>query len=195
MNTSRDKILGKRDLLIAYLVSMKYTGRARAIFRRRLEAILRAYNPECSAILIEDFAFGRMVDENCSEEKLKEIKEITGIDLSENSDAPYLTDYARRKSMFHSLLMYRVQVEEIRKAFRGVLECSIGFNDGIMHSENVNKEILSLVADKVDRVICLLLGDKYDEPVSLSDLISLYGYPSFSAQKIRQMIIEDMAID
>ena len=193
MNTFGDKILGKRDLLIAYLVSMKYTGRARAIFHRRFEAILRAYNPECSTILMDDFVFGRMVDENCSEEKLKEIKEITGIDLSENSEEPYLTDYPRRISMFHSLLKYRVQVEEIRKVFSGVMECSIGFNDGIKHSENVNKEILSLVADKVDRVICLLLGDKYDEPVSLSDLISLYGYPSISAQKIRQMIIEDMA--
>ena len=138
MNTFRDKILGKRDLLIAYLVSMKYTGRARAIFHRRFEAILRAYNPECSTILMDDFVFGRMIDENCSEEKLKEIKEITGIDLSENSEDPYLTDYPRRISMFHSLLKYRVQVEEIRKVFSGVLECSIGFNDGIMHSENVN---------------------------------------------------------
>ena len=193
MNTYKDTLLGKRDLLIAYLVSLKYTGRARAIFCKRFEAILHAYNPEWRTIVIDDFVWGRMIDEKCSDEKLNEIKEITGIDISENPDDPCLTVYSRRMSMFHALLKYRVQIEEIRKTFSGVMECSVGFNDGITHSENVNKEILSLVADKVDRVICLLLGDKYDESVSLSDLISLYGYPSFSAQKIRQMIIEDMA--
>ena len=191
---SEEKVLGRRDLLNTYLAYMKYKGRASAILKRRLEALLRAYNPECSTIVIEDFVSGRMIDENFSEDKLNDIKEITGIDLSEAVDQcnPHPTVYSNRMGMFHSLLQYRVKIEELRKLFSGVMECSMGFNFGIRHSENVNKEVLSLVSDKVDRVICLLLGDKYDTAVPLSDLYSLYGYPLRSNQEIRAMIIEDM---
>lgn len=94
--------------------------------------------------------------------------------------------------MFHALLMYRVKVDEIHNAYSGILECSRGFMNGAIHAGNLNKEIMDMVADKVDRVLFLLLGDKYDDKVSLTELKKKYGYPSVTDEELREMIIDEM---
>lgn len=90
------------------------------------------------------------------------------------------------------LLMYRVKVAEIHNAYEGILECSGGFMNRVIHVNNLNKEIMAMVADKVDRVLLLLLGDKYDEKVSLADLTKNYDYPSVTDEELREMIIDEM---
>jgi hypothetical protein len=64
--------------------------------------------------------------------------------------------------------------------------------NGAIHAKNLNKEIMAMVANKVDRVLFLLLGDKYDETVSLADLKKNYGYPQISDEQLREMIIDEM---
>jgi hypothetical protein len=64
--------------------------------------------------------------------------------------------------------------------------------NGAIHAKNLNKEIMATVAEKVDRVLFLLLGDKYDEKVSLVDLKKNFGYPSISDEELREMIIDEM---
>lgn len=51
---------------------------------------------------------------------------------------------------------------------------------------------MQLVKEKVDRLIFLLLGDKYDKTFTVSELKEKYGYPSLSDQELQQVIFDDM---
>jgi hypothetical protein len=190
--TSDDRMLGKEDILDTFLLYMKQRGNSRSVLRRRLEALLQAYNPQCGKNLTGSFPLGIYIDEHCSDEKLQEIQEITGFKLGEDPHDPFASVYRHRRDMFQALLMYRVKIEEIHNAYEGILECSSGFMNGAIHVKNLNKEIMATVAEKVDRVLFLLLGDKYDEKVSLVDLKKNFGYPSISDEELREMIIDEM---
>ena len=190
--TSDDRMLGKEDILDTYLLYMKQCGNSRSVLRGRLEALLQAYNPQRGKNLTADFPLGIYIDEHCSNEKLQEIQEITGFKLGEDPHDPFASVYRHRRDMFHALLMYRVKIEEIHNAYEGIFECSSGFMNGAIHAKNLNKEIMAMVAKKVDHVLFLLLGDKYDETVSLADLKKNYGYPQISDEQLREMIIDEM---
>ena len=185
-------MLGKEDILDTYLQYMKQRGNSRSVLRGRLEALLQAYNPQCGKNLTGNFPLGIYIDENCSDEKLQQIHEITGFDLRESPHDPFADVYRQRRDMFHALLMYRVKVAEIHNAYEGIFECTSGFMNGAIHAKNLNKDIMVMVAEKVDRVLFLLLGDKYDEKVSLADLTKNYGYPSVTDEELREMIIDEM---
>ena len=190
--TSDDGMLGKEDILDTYLLYMKQRGNSRSVLRGRLEALLQAYNPQCGKNLSSNFPIGIYIDENCSNEKLQEIQEITGFKLGEDPHDPFASVYRHRRDMFHALLMYRVTIEGIHNAYEGIFECSSGFMNGAIHAKNLNKEIMAMVAEKVDRVLFLLLGDKYDQQVSLVKLKKNYGYPQISDEQLREMIIDEM---
>ena len=191
-DTSDDRMLGKEDILDTYLLYMKQRGNSRSFLRERLQALLRAYNPQCGMNLLGYFPLGICIDEKCSDEKLQEIQEITGFKLGEDPHDPFADVYRHRRDMFHALLMYRVTIEGIHNAYEGIFECSSGFMNGAIHAKNLNKEIMAMVAEKVDRVLFLLLGDKYDQQVSLVDLKKNYGYPQISDEQLREMIIDEM---
>ena len=190
-DTSDDRMLGKEDILDTYLLYMKQRGNSRSFLRERLQALLRAYNPQCGMNILGNFPIGIYIDENCSNEKLQEIQEITGFKLGEDPHDPFASVYRHRRDMFHALLMYRVTIEGIHNAYEGIFECSSGFMNGAIHAKNLNKEIMAMVAEKVDRVLFLLLGDKYDQQVSLVELKN-YGYPQISDEQLREMIIDEM---
>ena len=190
--TSDDRMQGKEDILDTYLLYMKQRGNSRSVLKGRLEALLRAYNTKGGKNPSQDFPLGVLIDENCSDEKVKQIQEITGFELAEDPRYPFSSVYEQRRDMFHALLMYRVKIEEIHNAYEGILECTTGFMNGAIHAKNLNKEIITLVAEKVDRVLFLLLGDKYDATVSLADLKKNYGYPQISDEQLREMIIDEM---
>ncbi len=191
MNTE-DKLLGRENLLKTYLIYVKQRGKSREVLKARLDAMLRAYNPNWGMNQSQDFLYGILIDKECSDEKLNEIYEITGFRLGEDPHDPYADVYNDRRDMFHSLLMYRVQVEEVRRTYDGVLECSRGFMNGVIHAQKLNKQIIEMMAEKVDRVIYLLLGDKYDNYFTLSELRKKYGYPAVTDRELRDMIIDEM---
>lgn len=155
-------MIGKEDILYTYLLYMK-SKNSRYVLKRQLFALLRAYNPDIDVDWELDFTLGHLIDKECSEEKLREIEEIIGRRMYDDLTSPPTDIYFLRRDMFHALLQYRVKVEEIRMTFDGVMECSVGFEFGIQHSKRVNKEILTTIIAKVDRVLLLLLGDKYDK--------------------------------
>lgn len=191
--TSDDRILGKEDILYTYLLYMKRHGNSRSVLKGRLDALLRAFNPGIEVDWEQAFSSGNMIDEVCSDEKLKEIEEIIGRRLYDDLTSPPTDIYTLRKGLFHALLKYRVKVSEIARTFDGVMECSVGFNFGIQYSRKLTNDIASMIRAKLDRVLLLLLGDKYDEKVSLTDLKRNYGYPFVSDEKLREMIINEIS--
>ena len=88
--------------------------------------------------------------------------------------------------------MHRVNLDSINHTYDGVFECSKAFMNGICHTRTVNEEIMNLVKDKIDRVIFLLLGDKYEKTFTVGELKEKYGYPAISDQELQQAIIDDM---
>lgn len=61
--------------------------------------------------------------------------------------------------------------------------------NGICHTRLVNKEIMQLVNDKIDRVLLLLLGDKYDKTFTVEELREKYGYPNITDEELFQVIM------
>ena len=88
--------------------------------------------------------------------------------------------------------MYRVNIDSINHAYDGILECSRSFMNGICHTKTVNREIMNLLKDKVDRVIFLLMGDKYEKTFTVKELKEKYGYPKFTDNQLDQAIINDL---
>ena len=189
MNHEDNKPIRKEEMLEAYIRYSKHRGNARMLLKQRLEAILAAFNPELDKNVLKYFNLGDLIDKNCSEAKLNEIEAITGRKFEDESSDPYMS---WRLGMFVSLLIYRLQLESIHYAYNGVYEYGKDFAYGMTYAQNVNKEIMQLVKEKVDRLIFLLLGDKYDKTFTVSELKEKYGYPSLSDQELQQVIFDDM---
>ena len=64
--------------------------------------------------------------------------------------------------------------------------------NGICHTKTVNHEIMKLVNDKVDRVIFLLMGDKYEKTFTVKELKEKYGYLKYTDNQLEQAIINDL---
>ena len=179
MNLEDNKPIRKEEMLEAYIRYSKHRGNARVLLKQRLEAILAAFNPELDKNVLKYFNLGYLIDKNCSEAKLNEIEAITGRKFEDESSDPYMS---WRLGMFVSLLIYRLQLESIHDAYNGVYEYGKDFAYGMTYAQNV----------KVDRLIFLLLGDKYDKTFTVSELKEKYGYPSLSDQELQQVIFDDM---
>lgn len=48
---------------------------------------------------------------------------------------------------------------------------------------------MQLVNDKIDRVLLLLLGDKYDKTFTVEELREKYGYPNITDEELFQVIM------
>lgn len=190
MKAEGKKSIRREEMLDAYIRYSRHRGDARVILKKRLEAILSAFNPNLDRNVLRYFNSGILIDDNCSESKLKEIEDITGYRLEK--DSIDRNSVRKRQAMFEALLIYRVKLEDINHAYDGIFEYSRWFENGVNHTRTVNKEIMNLVKAKVDRVIYLLLGDKYDKTFTVDVLREKYGYPNMSDSELSVAIINDL---
>ena len=193
MNNENNKLIGREELLETYVRYVRHRGDARVILKQRLDAILSAFNPGMGKNVLNYFNSGIFIDENCSEAKLNEIEDITGYRFEDPTNPFWGYDLvSMRQQMFEALLMYRVNLDSINHAYDGILECSRSFMNGICHTKTVNHEIMKLVNDKVDRVIFLLMGDKYEKTFTVKELKEKYGYPQYTDNQLDRAIINDL---
>ena len=193
MNTEKNRQIGRKEMLDTYIRYVRHRGDARVIMKQRLDAILSAFNPGMNKNVLNYFYSGILIDENCNGAKIKEIEDITGKRFENHSSAFGEDDHVKmRQDMFEALLMHRVNLDSINHTYDGVFECSKAFMNGICHTRTVNEEIMNLVKDKIDRVIFLLLGDKYEKTFTVGELKEKYGYPAISDQELQQAIIDDL---
>jgi hypothetical protein len=193
MNTENNKQIGRKEMLDTYVRYVRHRGDARVILKQRLNAILSAFNPGMNRNVLNYSYSGILIDENCNDVKIREIEDITGKRFEDNTSPFGEDDLVRmRQEMFEALLMYRVNLDSISHTYDGVFECSRAFMNGICHTRAVNEEIMNLVNDKIDRVIFLLLGDKYEKTFTVGELREKYGYPNISDSKLSDAIINDL---
>lgn len=193
MNAENYKQIGRKEMLDTYVKYVRHRGDARAILKQRLDAILSAFNPGMNKNVLNYFYSGILIDENCNDAKIKEIEDITGKRF-ENRSSPFEEDnpVKMRQEMFEALLMHRVNLDSINHTYDGVFECSKAFMNGICHTRAINEEIMNLINDKIDRVIFLLLGDKYEKTFTVDELREKYGYPNMSDSELSDAIINDL---
>ena len=193
MNTENNKQIGCKEMLDTYVRYVRHRGDARVILKQRLDAILSAFNPGMNRNVLNYFYSGILIDENCNDVKIREIEDITGKRFEDNTSPFGEDDLVRmRQEMFEALLMYRVNLDSINHTYDGVFECSKAFMNGICHSRAINEEIMNLINDKIDRVIFLLLGDKYEKTFTVDELREKYGYPNMSDSELSDAIINDL---
>ena len=187
MNTENNKQIGRKEMLDTYVRYVRHRGDARVILKQRLNAILSAFNPGMNRNVLNYFYSGILIDENCNDVKIREIEDITGKRFEDNT-SPFGEDglVRMRQEMFEALLMYRVNLDSISHTYDGVFECSKAFINGICHTRAVNEEIMNLVNDKIDRVIFLLLGDKYEKTFTVGELKEKHGYPDMTDEELSQ---------
>ena len=193
MNTENNKHIGYKEMLDTYVRYMSHRGDARVILKQRLDAILSAFNPGMNKNVLNYFYSGILIDENCCDAKIREIENITGKRFEDHSSPFGGDDHVRmRQEMFEALLMYRVNLDSINHTYDGVFECSKAFMNGICHTRAINEEIMNLVNDKIDRVIFLLLGDKYEKTFTVGELKEKHGYPDMTDAELFQAIMNDL---
>lgn len=193
MNAENYKQIGRKEMLDTYVKYVRHRGDARVILKQRLDAILSAFNSGMNKNVLNYFYSGILIDDNCNDTKIKEIEDITGKRF-ENRSSPFEEDnpVKMRQEMFEALLMYRVNLDSINHTYDGVFECSKAFMNGICHTRAINEEIMNLINDKIDRVIFLLLGDKYEKTFTVDELREKYGYSNMSDSELSDAIINDL---
>ena len=193
MNTENNKQIGSKEMLDTYVRYVRHRGDARVILKQRLDAILSAFNPGMNRNVLNYFYSGILIDKNCNDVKIREIEDITRKRFEDNTSPFGEDDLVRmRQEMVEALLMYRVNLDSISHTYDGVFECSRAFMNGICHTRSINEEIMNLVNDKIDRVIFLLLGDKYEKTFTVGELKEKHGYPDMTDEELLQAIMNDL---
>lgn len=82
-----------------------------------------------------------------------------------------------REQMLKVLLRFRIGVEDLKSMFVGVMEARTGGYLGINAVKDLYSNPLMYCNDKVDKMIVLLLGSKFEGTISEKDLIEKYNYP------------------
>ena len=185
MNIEGNKVIRREEILDAYINYSRHKGDARVILKQRLEAILFAFNQDLDRDVLKYFNSGILIDDYCSESKIKEIESITGVNLDGES---LESSIRKRQALFEALLIYRVKLEDIYHAYDNIFECSRGFLEGANYTRKESNEIMELVKSKVDRVIFLLMGDKYDKSFTVSELKEKQCYPEISDKDLMWII-------
>ena len=97
-----------------------------------------------------------------------------------------------RQAIFHTLLKYRVNVQELMTTFSSFIEMTPG-------GSLASKSVVSLYNPKlieaneiIDDILVDLLGQRFKQSFSIPELIEKYGYPSTSDSELLYWEIDNM---
>lgn len=94
------------------------------------------------------------------------------------------------KHLFAALLVLYVSLKTASNPFSGVLECSHEVHKQLHTVQTLIDINLVPLEEKIKKLLALLMGDDYDNPISVKDLINQFDYPNISDDTIRQMEID-----
>ena len=97
-----------------------------------------------------------------------------------------------RQSIFYSLLRYRVNVEKLISTFSGLMEASPGGSLAVKAIKSLYNPKLIEANDIIDDILVDLLGQRFKQSFSISELTEKYGYPSTSDSELIDWEIDNM---
>lgn len=97
-----------------------------------------------------------------------------------------------RQSIFYTLLKYRVNVEKLISTFSGLMEASPGGSLAVKAIKSLYNPKLIEANDIIDDVLVDLLGQRFKQSFSISELTEKYGYPSTTDSELIDWEIDNM---
>lgn len=160
------------------------------IKRSRIESVLKVYNISYDSLTTYN-GYGNLVSATISDEAISELNSILGKYIFPSRRPIQLTDHWVRKDIFDNLFMYRAKINIVNKCWEDVIEASRG---GSVVYQFVNREMtvhFQKVFDKVEHVLILLMGNYYETPIPVNELIEKYGYPKTTDDELFDIEVDE----
>ena len=97
-----------------------------------------------------------------------------------------------RQAIFHTLLKYRVNVQELMTTFSSFIEMTPGGSLARKSVVSLYNPKLIEANDIIDDILVDLLGQRFKLSFSIPELIEKYGYPSTSDSELLDWEIDNM---
>ena len=97
-----------------------------------------------------------------------------------------------RQAIFHTLLKYRVNVQELMTTFSSFIEMTPGGSLARKSVVSLYNPKLIEANDIIDDILVDLLGQRFKQSFPIPELIEKYGYPSTSDSELLYWEIDNM---
>ena len=97
-----------------------------------------------------------------------------------------------RPSIFYTLLKYRVGVQELISTFSDLIEATPGGSLAVKAIKSLYNPRLIEANDIIDDILVDLLGQRFKQSFSISELTEKYGYPSTTDSELIDWEIDNM---
>ena len=97
-----------------------------------------------------------------------------------------------RQTIFYSLLKFRVNVEILISTFSGLMETTPGGSLAVKAIKSLYNPKLIEANDIIDDILVDLLGQRFKQSFSISELTEKYGYPSTTDSELIDWEIDNM---
>lgn len=122
--------------------------------------------------------------------KLLEDVKVPKIDKARHDE---IFSFSERINMIQSLLYYLYRAKDFKSMWNGVYCCPASKSIAMCYTQRVTDRRIDEAASKVKELICVLLGDRYQNTsVSTRILIRKYNYPSVSDKELGAMEYDEM---
>lgn len=146
------------------------------------------YNLEALLSIMVDNSFS----ENLKEEVMKLLEDVSLVDVVKEQQYEIFS-LSQRIKMVQCLLYYMYRAEDFMAMWRGVYCCPVSESIAMGYTTRVTNPNIDEAVSKVKNLICLLLGDRYQNvKISTRKLIRKYNYPTMGNQELGSMEYDEM---
>ena len=97
-----------------------------------------------------------------------------------------------RQTIFYALFKFRVNVEKLLSTFSGLMETTPGGSLAVKAIKSLYNPKLIEANDIIDDILVDLLGQRFKQSFSISELTEKYGYPSTTDSELIDWEIDNM---
>ena len=97
-----------------------------------------------------------------------------------------------RQSIFYTLLKYRVGVQKLISTFSGLMETTPGGSLAVNAIKSLYNPKIIEANDIIDDILVDLLGQRFKQAFSISELTEKYGYPSTTDSELIDWEVDNM---
>lgn len=179
-----------------------YNTEPAKILYDRIVAVLKAYMrfENYDEHLFEDamasFCNGDFIDNQCSPEKLSLLSKMTGCNIFAVSDEKYntmffnITLFEHRRDFFKAIMRYRLNMDIALKTWANIRlgDASVSYCAGMDTADHLAGYSVQEGAIALDKILVLLLGDRFDAVFTDDELRANFGYPEMSDGDLHRLL-------
>lgn len=89
-----------------------------------------------------------------------------------------------REQLMRMLVRYRIAAEDLLGTFSGVMEARVGGYIGIQAVKGIYNHVLDECNNKVDDMLVILLGNRFEKSFTERELIENFNYPTMTDSEL-----------